>query len=102
MFLHEVFELLLVFVAHLDNHTRVLSEQGLDDVAILADIVQVDMHTALLVCEAHLEQSSDKTTGRDIVASHNPALLNHLLYSHEGISKVLWILNGRNIVAHLT
>ena len=51
--LHEVLKVLLVVVAHLNNDTWVLSEESLHDVAISADIVQIDMHAALGIGEAH-------------------------------------------------
>ena len=102
LLLHEVLELLLVLIAYFDHHTWVLSKERLHDIAILADVVQVDVHTTLGIGEAHLQQSGDQTTGRDIVTSHNPTLLNQLLNSHEGIGEVLGVLYRRHIVAHLT
>ena len=99
---HEVLELLLMLVTYLDNNTWVLSEQSLNNIAISADVVQIDMHTTLGIGEAHLQQRSNQTTSRNIVTSQNPTLLNHLLYSHKGVSKVFWVLNGWHIVAHLT
>ena len=54
LLLHELAELQLVLVAHLDDHAGVLGEEGLDDVAIGAQVVQVDVHSALRVGEAHL------------------------------------------------
>ena len=60
------------------------------------------MHTTLGIGEAHLEQGGNQTTGRDVVTSQNPTLLDHLLDSHEGISEVLGILHRRYIVAYLT
>ena len=63
--------------------------------------MQVDVHTTLGICETHLKQCGNHTTGTDIVTCHNPSLGNHLLNSIEGISKVLCILHCRHIVAHL-
>ena len=51
-----------MLVAYLDDYAWVLSEESLHDVAVLADIMQVDMHTALGIGEAHLEQRGNKTT----------------------------------------
>ena len=59
LFLHEVFELLLMLVAHLDDNAGVLGKQRLHDVAVLADVVQVDVHTALGIGKAHLQQRRD-------------------------------------------
>ena len=52
--LHELLELELVLVADLDDDTRVLCEEGLDDVSVSTEVVQVDMHTSLGVGKAHL------------------------------------------------
>ena len=99
---HKLLELSLVLVTHLDDYTRILSEECLHDITFLADVVQVDVHTALRVGEAHLEQSGNQTTSRDIVTSHNPTLFDELLDSHEGISEILGVLNCRHIIANLT
>ena len=58
------------------------------------------MQTTLCVGEAHLKQGGNETTGRDVVTSHNPALLNHLLNSHECVTEVFGVLDGRNVVTH--
>ena len=97
--LHICAELLLILVAYLDNHTRVLSEEHLDDV-VTCEVVEVDVHTALTVGEAHLEKSGDKATSRDVVTCHNPSLLNHLLNSVEAVCEVFRILHSRNVVAN--
>ena len=59
------------------------------------------MQTTLLVGKAHLQQSGNQTTSRDVVTSHHPAFLDEFLYSHKGIGKVFGILDGRHITAHL-
>ncbi len=89
-------------IAHLDHHTGVLSEEGLHDVAILTDVVEVDMHTALRVGEAHLQEGGDQTTGRDVVTGHDPPLLDELLDGHEGIAEVFGVLHRWYVVAYLT
>ena len=60
------------------------------------------MEAALGIGEAHLEQGGDETTGRDVVSSKDPTLLDELLDGHEGIGKVFGVLDGRHVVAHLT
>ena len=90
-----------MFITDLNYHTWILCEECLHDVAILADVVEIDVQTTLLVGKAHLEQGGNETTGRDIMTSHNPAFLDELLDSHKGISKVFGILHRRHIVAYL-
>lgn len=46
---------LLIPIANLDNHTRVLSEEHLDDV-FTCGVVKVDVHTALTVGEARISR----------------------------------------------
>ena len=99
--LHELAELLLVLVAHLDDHARVLGEERLDDVALGAEVVQVDVHAALRVGEAHLQQGHNQTAGRDVVACHDPSALDEFLNRHERVGKVFGILHRRHVVAHL-
>ena len=62
--------------------------------------MQVDVHTALSVGEAHLEQCCDKTAGRDVVTCHNPTLLDHVLNCVEAVGKVFRILHCRNVIAY--
>ena len=91
-----------MLVLDLDDDTRVLGKERTHDVAVGTDIVQVDMHAAFRIGEAHLEQRGDESASRYVVTSDNPSLLNHLLHSHKGIGEVLGILHRRHIVAHLT
>ena len=63
--------------------------------------MEVDVHTALGVGKAHLQQGGDQTTGGDVVTCHDPALLNHLLNSHERISEIFGILDGGHVGAYL-
>ena len=63
--------------------------------------MEVDLHTTLYVGECHLEESSNQTTGADIVTSHYPAAVDELLYGVEAVNEVLRVLHGRNIAAHL-
>ena len=55
-------DLFLALVADLDNDTRILGKQYLDEVLFL-HLVEVDFHTALYIGEAHFEQRSDETAG---------------------------------------
>ena len=87
-------------VLHLNDDTRVLGEEDLHDVA-LVDLVEVHLKTALHVREAHLQQGSDHTAGRDIVTSQDQALLDGLLNGVERVAEVFRILDGRNLVAQL-
>ena len=64
--------------------------------------MQVDVQTTLGIGEAHLQESGDETTSRDIMTGHDPSLLDELLNGHEGISEIFRILYGRHVVAHLT
>ena len=91
-----------MLIANFDDDAGVFCEESLYDVAILADVVEVDMKASLGIGEAHLQQSRDETAGRDIVSCHDPAFLNELLDGHKGISEVFGILDRRHIVAHLT
>ena len=108
LFLQKVLELLLVVVTDLNDHTRILCEESLHYIRLPSFggvgggyIVQVDVHTALGVGEAHLQQGGDQTTGRDVVTGHDPTLFNHLLNSHEGIGKVLGVLHRWHVAAYL-
>ena len=87
-------------IAYLDDNTWVLCEESLDDVGI-CDVVEVDLHTALYVGECHFEESCNQTTGTDIVTSHYPTTVDEFLYGIETVNEVLWVLDGRNIAAHL-
>ena len=101
LLLHELLEVELVLVAHLDDHAGILGEERLDNVTVLTEVMQVDVLAALRVGEGHLEQRGDETTGRDVVTSHDPAAVDELLHGHEGVGKVLGILHRGHIVAHL-
>ena len=87
-------------IAYLDDNTWVLGEESLDDVGI-CDVVEVDLHTTLYIGECHLEESCNQTTGTDIVTSHYPTAVDEFLYGVEAVNEVLWVLDGRNIAAHL-
>ena len=54
-FFHQFLELKLVLVAHLDDDAGILGKERLDDVAVGTDVVQVDVHAATGVGEAHLQ-----------------------------------------------
>ena len=62
--------------------------------------MQIDVHTALSICEAHLEQCCNQTAGRDVVTCHNPTLLDHFLNCVEAVGEVFRILHSRNVVAN--
>ena len=85
-----------MLVAHLDNYAGVLGEEELHDV-IVGDVMEIDVHTAVGVGKGHLEQCGDETTGRDVVASHNPTAVDELLHSLEAVSEVLSIGHGGHI-----
>ena len=51
---HEVLELLLVLVTHLDDYAGILGKERLHHITVLAKVVQVDVQAAFLVGEAHL------------------------------------------------
>ena len=90
-------------VAYLDDHTRVLGEENLHHVDRLGGyVVEVDMHAALLVGKHHLQQGGDDTTGRHVVASHDPTLLNEVLHGVEAVGEIFGVLHGRHIRANLT
>ena len=98
---HEVLEVLLVVVAHLDYHAWVLGKERLHDVAVLAEVVQIDVHAALPVGEGHLQQGGYQSACRYVVASYHPSLRYQLLYGHEGVGKVFGVLHRRHVAAHL-
>ena len=87
-------------VAHLDNHAGVLGEEHLHDVVAL-HVVQVDVQTAVLVGEAHLEQSGNHTAGADVVAGHNPAAAHQFLDGLEAVDKIVGVGHGGHVIAHL-
>ena len=97
---HEVAELKLVLVGHLDDHAGVLGEERLDHVAVGAKVVQVDVQAAVGVCEAHLEQRGDKSSGRDVMAGHHPSAPYQLLHGVERIAEVVGVLHRGHVVAH--
>ena len=57
-----VAEVELMLVAHLDDHTGILSEECFDDVAIGTDVVQINMYAALLVGKCHLKECGNQAT----------------------------------------
>ncbi len=64
--------------------------------------MEVDVHTALLVGEGHLQERSDETAGRDVVTGHNPTALDEFLDGIEGIAEIFGVLHGGHVVANLT
>ena len=90
-----------MLVRDLDYHTGILCKQRLDDVSVLADVVQVDVHAALCVGERHLQQGGDETAGRDVVTCHHPTTVNQFLNGVEGIGKVFSVFHRRHVVPHL-
>ena len=97
----ELLQLELMLVRYLDDDTRILGKQVLDDVAA-SQVVKVDMHTSTGIGEAHLQQGGDHTACRDVMTSQNPAATNHFLNSFEAVGEILGVLHGRYITAHLT
>ena len=98
--IQECLQLSLVLITYLDDNTWILCEESLHYI-LVGEVVEVDLHTALYVGECHLQKGSDETTGTDVVTSHYPTTVDQLLYGVEAIYEVLWVLDGRNIAAHL-
>ena len=96
----ECLQLVLMVVANLNDNTRILSKESLDNVSRLK-VVEVDVHTALCIGEAHLEQCGDKSTGTDVVTRHNPTTVDKFLNSVEALNEVVRVLDRWNIVANL-
>ena len=97
--IEECLQLILMLVANLDHHTRVLGEECLYDVCRL-QVVEVDVKSALCICEAHLKQCCDKSTCRDIVSCHYPSALYEFLYGVEALHEVIRILHRRHIITY--
>ena len=89
-----------VLLLHLYDNTRVLGKEQLHHVTLLY-LVEVELQTALGVCEAHLEQCGYDTACADVVTCQHEPLLHHLLYGEECIAEILWVLHRRNIRTHL-
>ncbi len=97
-FLH----LLLVLFGHFNHHAGVLCEQRLGYIAVGTQVVQVDVQTALGVGEAHFEQRSDESAGRNVVSGHDKATVHQFLNGVERIAEVLRVLHSRHVVAHFS
>ena len=105
---HELLEFKLVLVAHLDDHTGILGKESLDHVGLISlfvgyshEVMQVDVHAAFRVGEAHFQKRHDESAGRDVVTGHDPSAVNHFLNRHEGICKIFRILYRWHVVTHL-
>ena len=86
-------------LGHLYHYTGVLGEEYLHDVLLL-ESAEVDVHTALRIGEAHLKQCGHHTTGRDVVAGHEQALIHELLHGDEGVAEVFGI-HSRHFATYL-
>ena len=102
MVLKIVEEIELQLVAHLNDHTGILGKECFHRIAVGTDVMQVDVHTATGVGEAHLQQCGDESAGRDIVSGHDPTLLDEFLNGIKAVGEVLGILHGRHVVAYLS
>ena len=91
--------LFFVLVADLDNNTRIFCKQNLDNILFL-HLVEADFHTAFHIGEAHFEQCSDQTTGRNIMSGKNQSFVYQFLYGKESIAEILCVLYARHIVTH--
>ena len=92
---------ILMLVADLDNDTRIFSKQNLNDI-LFFHLVEADFHTAFYIREAHFEQCSDQTTGRDIVSCKNQSFVDKFLYGKESITEIFGILYARYFVTNFT
>ena len=101
LLVHEFGKVLLVGVADFHHDAGILGKERLHHVAVLAEVVQVDVHAALGVGEAHLQQGGNQTAGRDVVSGHDPSFVYQLLNGHEGVGEVFYILHRRHVAAHL-
>ena len=97
---HYCLELLGILVGNLNNNAGVLCHKNLNHV-VAADFLQVDVHTALCVGEAHLEKSGYHTAGADVMTCHYEVFLDKLLNGVERVAEVFRILHCRNVVAYL-
>ena len=97
---HYGLELFSILVGNLNDNAGVLCHKNLNHV-VAANLLQVDVHSALGVGEAHLEKSGYHTAGADVVTCHYEAFLDKLLNGVERVAEVFGILHSRNVVAYL-
>ena len=90
-----------MLVAHLYHNARVLGKQCLDDVAA-ANVVQVDVHTALFVGETHLKERRYESACAYIVSGENQTAVYKFLNGIEAVDEILRILNCRHVASHLS
>ena len=94
-------ESLVVLLRHLYHDAWVFGKECLYDVAVVAQLAEVDMHTALDVCECHLKQCGYDAAGTDVMSAVDESAVDKRLYGVEGIGEILRILHRRHVVAHL-
>ena len=100
-FVHQFLELFFVLGADLYNDTRVLSKENLHDVVCL-EVDEVDLHTALGVGEAHLQQGGDETAGADVVSSEEKTLADTFLNGIECVAEIFGVGASGDIRAHFS
>ena len=97
---HYGLEFFGILVGNLNDNAGVLSHKNLNHV-VAANLLQVDVHAALCVGEAHFEKSGYHTAGADVVTCHYEVFLDKLLNGVERVAEVFGILHCRNVVAYL-
>ena len=99
-FVHEFLELGFVLGADLNDHPGILGEENLLNV-VGFKVDEVDLHAAMGVGKAHLQQAGDETAGADVVTCQQQFLAHTFLHGIEGIAEVFGVGAGRNIGAYL-
>ena len=95
-------EVFLMIVRHLDDHTRILCKEHLDNVLLFSvQVIKVHTHTAFNIGERHFEQRGNQSTGRNVVPGHNPSFLDQLLNGVKAVGKVFRIPHGWHVTAYL-
>ena len=95
-------EVFIVSFGNLYHDARIFGEEGLHDITVTTDVVEINVHTALDVGECHLKECGDETASTDVMSAVYPTAVNHLVDRVEGICEVLRVLHCGNIIAHLT
>ena len=95
-------QVVLMLVAHLNHHARILGKQRLDDVAVGANVVQIHVQAAFRVGKSHFQQGRDEAASRNVVSGHHPTAPNQLLNGVEAIDEIVGIFDCRNVAAHFS
>ena len=88
-------------VGSLHEYPRILSEEELDEVPFWEGR-EIYRQTTRHIGEAHLQQGSDETTGRDVVTCDQHTTLEELLDSSEGFTEVFGLFDTGCFVPELT